>query len=442
MMNKLFTFFALFGVFYAGAQTLCDTGRFAEDVFENVTVTSNVAYGQNTSWAGSNITLYFDFYEPAADMMEARPLIIWVHGGSFLGGSRSDQDMIELSNRFAKKGYACASISYRTGFFPIDSTNAVRAVVRATQDLKAAIRYFYMDASTNDTYKIDTNRIFIGGTSAGAITALHVAYLNEECELYDYLTAAQQTALGGLEGNSGNPGYSTNVQGVLNGAGALARYSWIDLSANNIPLASVHGTADNVVTYNRGLVNPGIPLMYLDGSRMLHERACALDIENQLYTFNGAGHVPYIGTSATAQAFMDTTVNFYRDFLVQQLGCTQAALQPANAWAQTASLYQVDYCDGSPVNEVCGTVSIAVEEQAVEWMIYPNPASNQVRIDLMMDTSSKVVITDISGRVVYRNNFNNSVIDIDISAFTAGTYFVQVYGQEVGYVLSKKLMVE
>jgi hypothetical protein len=243
-----------------------------------------------------------------------------------------------------------------------------------------------------------------------------------------------------LEGNSGNPGYSTNVKGVLNGAGALARYSWLDISESSIPLASVHGTADNVVTYNRGLVNPGIPLMYLDGSRMLHERACALGIENQLYTFNGAGHVPYIGSNATAQAYMDTTANFYRDFLVIQMGCTQTALQPANVLAQTANLYAIDYCDGSPVNEVCGPVSIA-EEQTTNWSMYPNPATNQVSIDLMMNTASTVVITDLSGRVVYRNNFNNANIDIDVSAFTSGTYFVQVYGQEIG-MIAQKLVVQ
>jgi acetyl esterase/lipase len=440
-MKKLFTLIAAFGLYTAQSQTLCDNGRFADEIFPNVTVTPNVQYGQNTNWSGSNTNLFFDFYEPQGDDMEARPLIIWVHGGSFLGGSRTDQDVVALSTRFAKRGYACASISYRTGFFPIDSTNAVRAVVRAVQDLKGAIRYFYKDAATTNTYKIDTTRIFIGGSSAGAITCLHVAYLTEECQLYDYLTAAQQNSLGGLEGNSGNPGYSTDIKGVMNGAGALARYSWLDPSVTNIPLASVHGTADNVVTYNRGLVNPGIPLMFLDGSRMLHERACALGMENQLYTFNGAGHVPYIGSGAAALAYMDTTVHFYRDFLVQQLGCTQSPLQLPNAWAQTANLYALTYCDGSPVNEACATSSIN-NENKWEWVMYPNPATNQVRIDLTNETQISIVITDISGRIVYSINTQDSILDIDVSGFSSGSYIVQMYSAEHGVVQSKKLIVE
>jgi poly(3-hydroxybutyrate) depolymerase len=440
-MKKLITVVACVGLFQVSAQTPCENGRFAEDVFDNVTVTPNIVYGQNTSWTGANTTLYVDFYEPAGDVMEKRPLIIWVHGGSFLGGSRTEADMVALSQRFARKGYACASISYRTGFFPIDSTNSVRAVVRAVQDLKGAIRFFYKDAATDDTYRIDTDNIFIGGSSAGAITALHVAYLTEDCELYDYLNASQQATLGGLEGTSGNPGYSTNVKGVLNGAGALARYSWMDASEVNIPLASVHGTNDGTVTYNRGMVNPGVPLMYLDGSRLLHERACALDMDNQLYTFYGAGHVPYLGGGATAQAYMDTTVNFYRDFLVRQLGCSQTAIQPANPMAQEGVMYSMTYCDGSPVNEVCATANLN-EVVLPDFVLYPNPATNNVRIDVANEAAFSVMVLDLSGRVVFTNDFNESTATIDVAGLTPGNYFVHVKGNTNGTVQAKKLIVQ
>jgi hypothetical protein len=439
-MRKLITIVACFGLFQVNAQTPCESGRFAEDVFDEVTTTPNIVYGQNASWSGSNTTLYVDFYEPTGDVMEKRPLIIWVHGGSFLGGSRTDIDVKTFSERFAKKGYACASISYRTGFFPIDSTNSVRAVVRAVQDLKAAIRFFYKDAATDDVYRVDTTNIFIGGSSAGAITSLHVAYLTEECELYDYLNAAQQASLGGLEGTSGNAGYSTKVKGVLNGAGALARYSWMDPSEVNIPLASVHGTNDGTVTYNRGIVNPGVPLMYLDGSRLLHERACALDMDNQLYTFHGAGHVPYFGTTSTAIAYMDTTVNFYRDFLVRQLGCTQTALQPANDMAQTAVLYDAVYCDESPVNETCGIASLA-ELELPDFILYPNPASNDVRIELSKESAYSVAVLDLSGRRLFHHDFSQSSVQIDITGLSAGNYIVQVVDTQNGTAQAQKLIV-
>ncbi len=441
-MKKLSTLLSVFSLFQILAQINCEGGRYANDVFENVTVTPNQVYGQNTSWTGSNTTLYFDFYEPQGDNLAARPLIIWVHGGSFLGGSRTEADMVALSTRFAKKGFACASISYRTGFFPIDSTNSVRAVVRAVQDLKGAIRYFYKDAATDNSYKIDTTNIFIGGSSAGAITALHVAYLNEECELYDYLSASQQASLGGLEGNSGNPGYATKVKGVLNGAGALARYSWMDASEINIPIASVHGTSDNVVKYNRGMVNPGVPLMYLDGSRMLHERACALNMDNQLYTFVGAGHVPYLGSSAAATAYMDTTVNFYRDFLVRQLGCDAEILQPENAWSENATLYNAQYCNGSPVNAVCAATANINQNNLLIANIFPNPTTDVLNITFSDHNLKSISLFDINGRQVYFSETTLTEVSLGTKDLNSGCYIVRIGEHQSGRTLVEKLIKE
>jgi hypothetical protein len=413
------------------AQSPCATGRYATDVFPNVTTTSDIVFGQNTSWNGASTTLKMDVYQPTGDTETKRPLLIFVHGGSFIGGSKTDGDMVTFSQKFAKKGYVCASIDYRLGFFPFDSANAVKAVVRATQDLRAAIRYFYKDKQTTDTYKIDTNHIFIGGSSAGAITALHVGYLNNECEIADYLNQNTINQLGGLEGSSGNPGYSSTVHGILNGCGALARYSWVE--AGNIPVASVHGTNDGTVKYNRGVVNPGTPLMYLDGSRMIHERACAVGVENQFYTFLGAPHVPYAGNAA----YMDTTVNFFRDFLIKQLGCTDAILQPENSPAQAVNLYPIDYCDGTPVDEICPTSSLS-EENIFSALIYPNPSTGNIQIIPSIGGNYSVEILDYSGRILVASTDNNSICEMNIHSLSSGNYFVRINSGI--YSLTQKLI--
>jgi poly(3-hydroxybutyrate) depolymerase len=423
----------------AFAQTPCQSGRYASDVYSNVTVSSDIVYGSNTSFSGSTTSLTLDFYQPAADTAMARPLIIWVHGGSFLGGSKTDTDVQELSNRFAKKGYACASINYRLGFFPIDSANAIKAVLRATQDLKASIRFFYKDRATTNTYKIDTNRIFIGGSSAGAITALHVAYLDQDCEIADYINATNLAALGGMEGASGNPGYSTKVSGVINLCGALGRYSWME--AGDVPLASVHGTADGTVKYNRAIVNPGVPLMYLDGSRMLLERSCALNHPHKLYTFLGADHVPYAGTGATEVAYMDTTANFVRDFLVHQLGCTNMDIQPANPPAETAYLYPINYCDGSPVNETC-VLGLNENSKENQMLLYPNPASSKVTISYESDGLKTVSVIDLSGRTVIREDMNANITELSVRDLKKGTYFVRVTDLDSQQSVMKQLVIE
>jgi poly(3-hydroxybutyrate) depolymerase len=425
-MKKITLFFSciISGAFFA--QTPCATGRYATDVFQNYTTTSDVTYGQNNSWNGAATTLKMDVYQPTGDTEMNRPLLLLVHGGSFIGGSKTDGDVVTMCQKFAKKGYVTASIDYRLGFFPFDSANAVKAVVRAVQDLRASVRYFYKDKQTTDTYKIDTNNIYVGGSSAGAITALHLAYLNQECEVADYLNQATITQLGGLEGTSGNPGYSSNVKGVLNGCGALARYSWLE--AGDVPVASVHGTNDGTVKYNRGIVNPGTPLMYLDGSRMVHERACAVGVENQFYTFLGAPHVPYAGNAA----YMDTTVNFFRDFLIKQLGCTDAILQAENTPAQPVNLYPINYCDGTPVNEVCQSSSIS-ELSPLTAFIYPNPASDLVHVVPSVEGSYLVELIDNSGRILMNKMMENTICELDLTSLQAGNYFIRVSSGKQNY---------
>ncbi|MFM6934015.1 MAG: T9SS type A sorting domain-containing protein [Flavobacteriales bacterium] len=416
-MKKITLIFTLLISLKSFAQSPCDGGRYATDVFTNFNLTSDIVYGQNNTWSGSSSQLKLDFYEPTGDTQLARPLIIWVHGGSFIGGSKTDNDVKTWSESFAKKGYVCASIDYRLGFFPFDSANAVKAVVRAVQDLKGAIRFFYKDCQTANQFKVDTNHIFIGGSSAGAITALHVAYLNDACEISDYLNASAMQTLGGLEGNSGNPGYSTKVHAVINGCGALARYSW--LQAGDIPLCSFHGTSDGTVKYNRGMVNPGTPLMYLDGSRMLHERACAVGVENQFYTFPGAPHVPYLSNAS----YMDTTIRFVRDFLVKQMGCTETALQPANNPMQAAILYPTSYCDGSPVNEVCSTSGLAEETNQVA--IFPNPSNGMIHIQAEGAEVEEIQIIDLTGKIRDNMRINSDGL-IDLSDLPNGSYFVSI----------------
>lgn len=418
-MKKITLFFSCLFAGSMWAQSPCSTGRYATDVFTNYTTTSDIVYGQNTSWNGASTTLKLDVYQPTGDAETNRPLVILVHGGSFIGGTKTDGDVVTMCQKFAKKGYVTASIDYRLGFFPFDSANAVKAVVRAVQDLRAAVRFFYKDKQTTNAYKIDTNNIYVGGSSAGAITSLHLAYLDQECEVSDYLNQTTITQLGGLEGTSGNPGYSSKVKGVLNGCGALARYSWLE--AGDVPVASVHGTNDGTVKYNRGIVNPGTPLMYLDGSRMIHERACAVGVENQFYTFLGAPHVPYAGSAA----YMDTTVNFFRDFLIKQLGCTDAIIQPENARAQSVNLYPIAYCDGSPVNEVC-PMSGLHEQNVLTALIYPNPAQNAIQVVPSIEGKYTVSILDNTGRILSFIELEKGIAEISLIALTNGNYFVQV----------------
>src|SRR5689334_19752194 len=105
-------------LFFAAASAQLDTtgGRYCtENFFSNVTTTSNVTYGSSTTWTGGTQTLVMDIYQPTGDVASSRGLIILAHGGSFISGSRTDQDVTTLCTRFGKMGYVTASIDYRLG---------------------------------------------------------------------------------------------------------------------------------------------------------------------------------------------------------------------------------------------------------------------------------------------------------------------------------------
>ena len=425
-MNKIYllALSTLFTATTIKAQSPCGTGRYASDTFTNVTTTSGVVYGANIKANGQNQSLTMDIYQPTGDIETARPLIVLAHGGSFMFGSSTNSDVVTLCQAFAKKGYVCASINYRLGLTPFDSIGAVRAVLRAVQDMKASVRFFYKDKLTNDTYKIDTNNIFIGGSSAGAITALHMAYLDKSCEINYYLTPANLSLLGGMDGYSGNQCYSTKVKGVINLCGALGRYGWIE--PGDVPLVSMHGTIDGTVKYNRGQVNPGIPLIVLDGSRMLKEQANALSITNPFYTWYGQDHVPF----ASSALYMDTTINFVRDFLISQLGCTDPALLAQNTPAQTATLYNYTVCT-THVQMTCASPGfVGINELSntnIISKVFPNPSDYDMTIEFSnTNTSHHIELLDITGKVISSDVTEQSTFKIKKNTTSAGLYFLKV----------------
>ncbi|MCC6181275.1 MAG: T9SS type A sorting domain-containing protein [Bacteroidia bacterium] len=434
-MKKLYTLALSFvtTIGFIHAQAPCSGGRYAFDTFTTVT-TSSVAYGANTSFSGSNTTLVMDIYQPDGDTATNRPLIIWAHGGSFIGGTRTDADMVALSQAFAKKGFVCASIEYRLGFFPFDSANAIKAVLRAVQDMKASIRYFYKDKQTSNNYRIDTNNIFIGGSSAGAITALQTAYLDKSCEINYYLSPTTLSTMGGMEGYSGNQCYSSNIRGVINLCGALGRYGWIE--PGDVPFCSMHGTIDGTVKYNRGMVNPGTPLMLLDGSRMLKEQANAIGVNNPFYTWYGQDHVPYASNSA----YMDSTINFIRDFLVSTMGCTVTPLLPENTPAQTATLYSYSTCT---TNVTMPCAPVGVKELTMHNTIstvYPNPSNSDVFIEFInISTTHFIELLDITGKSIIKETTNEHTFKISRAEIADGMYILKVTDKS-GETATQKLI--
>ena len=294
MNNLIIISFVLFSVMFSQD---CTDGRYIEDIFD-VSVQYDIEYGENTNetFIGTNYTqtLYMDVYEPVGDELENRPLIIFMFGGAFVGGSKSSPDIVDLCTNYASMGYVAAAIDYRLTTNLIlnpSPEKAYEAVIKAIQDLKASVRYFRMDDELYDNFQIDSNRIYVGGVSAGAIASLNSVYLNTEEEALTLITSDHLESLGGLEGNSGNPGYDSNMHGIVNLCGAIGDYEWIEQP--DIPIVSMHGDQDSTVPYSDNSVTLFGLNVQVYGSYIIHQTMLELGNYSALHTYEGQDHVPF-----------------------------------------------------------------------------------------------------------------------------------------------------
>lgn len=274
--------------------------RYLTEQFAAVDVASNVIYGSNFSvLTGAPVLqpLAMDVYTPTGDTETNRPLIVYIHTGSFLPryvnnlptGAKTDSATVEMCRRFAKKGYVVAAISYRTGWNPASPSEQTRkqtiiqAVYRSMQDAKTAVRFMRKSITEGNPYGISNDKIVIGGQGSGGYTALAYATLQEASEiqlLKFFNTETSQFMVdpaimgdfGGLGGNAAlnqdnHPGYSTDISMIFNIGGALGDSSWLE--PGEVPICSVHGVHDPFAPYMNGTVFvPGTSLavVNVDGS--------------------------------------------------------------------------------------------------------------------------------------------------------------------------------
>jgi acetyl esterase/lipase len=244
--------------------------RYRDLVFSTVTTTSNVTYGSAVNNSGQTVTLQLDIYEPTGDTITARPAIVWVHGGSFCCGDKTSGEIVDEATTFARKGYFNVSINYRlepggcSAGGGIPSSACIAAIREAREDAQTAVRFLRTNQAT---YGIDETRIAIGGSSAGAITAVNVG-----CNSSEDPTAA--------------------VGGAVSLSGARL-FSGGALDAGDAPILLFHGTADTTVPY-QWAVNT-------------YNGALAVGLDAFLTSWDGAGHVPYL---AHRTEILDQTTNF------------------------------------------------------------------------------------------------------------------------------------
>ena len=376
------------------AQSECDGQRYLTSLFDGVDVTTGVAFGSNTPVSGGGSqTLYMDIYEPAGDALTDRPVVLVAFGGSFIAGQRGD--VAELCERFARLGFVAVAPDYRVGFFFPNANTTQLAVVRCMHDLRAAIRYLRKTVEVDgDPYGIDPERIIVGGVSAGGIGSIHVAYLDQSSEIPQTLYDDTLT-IGGIEGNSGWPGYSSEVTACWSMSGAIGDTTWVD--PGDVPCISLHEVGDGVVPYGTQEVSVlGIPTgLVASGSSDLHLRMDNAGVPNCFVSYPGDQHVGYL--------------NYDTD----------------NAVGAVARFCADIVCGQGPS---CGLLptSIAEERSGPLVRLGPNPTTGQVQVTL--ESPLPLELLDARGRSVATSPGPVRTWSIDLSDHAEGFYLLRSLG--------------
>lgn len=169
--------------------------------------TVRAAYNLTYCTLGSR-ALQLDVFCPKARRKGGYPAVLFIHGGGWRSGDRSQH--VPMAQQLAAKGYVTATAEYRL------STEAPYPA--AVHDLKAAIRWLRANARQ---YPIDTTRVAVWGFSAGGQLAALVGTTNGYAP---------------LEGTACNTSHSSSVQAIVDVDGTLSfTHPESGESANNKP---------------------------------------------------------------------------------------------------------------------------------------------------------------------------------------------------------------
>ena len=245
----------------------------AESSF-TVIVDEDITYANGLSHERMNTTVempqVLDVYHPNNNSTN-RPVFMFIHGGGFQGGTKTNPEIVNMANYFASRGWVFVSIDYRTtsdfegtnftGIAPqewLDFTmqNATTpddartsiALYAAQRDSKAALRWL---VANSNVYNINTDFITVGGASAGAITTIALGISNQE-DFTNEIPIADDPTL-----STTNSSETYVVRSLIDFWGGNVKlelfnsvYSLDRYDSNDPELFIAHGTLDPTVLFS------------------------------------------------------------------------------------------------------------------------------------------------------------------------------------------------
>jgi poly(3-hydroxybutyrate) depolymerase len=243
--------------------------------------------------------LYLDRYALDEASDAERPCMIFAFGGGFVQGVRDHEYYSIFFERLAREGIVVVSIDYRLGLKGLNPEGGVAYMIEAFQnavniaveDMYAATNYVIANA---EKWGVDTTKIMISGSSAGAITAVQAEWLR--CNGAERAKVLPE---------------GFRYAGVVSCAGAIFSVSGKPkFESEPAPMMLCHGTSDRNVPYDHAAMF-GVGFF---GSAYIVKQLERLDSPYWFYSVEYADHriagTPYIYNC-------DLIMQFINDFVVR-----------------------------------------------------------------------------------------------------------------------------
>lgn len=247
--------------------------RYKDYVFSKVFILKDIFYKSKVEPLTLRKHGMMDVYLPAGDKAAKRPLIIWVHGGGFKFGTKKSGGTPLWCRTFARRGYVCAAINYRLSHRnPLGRfRDLVSGCYDAVEDLAQTVAFF---KANHELYRIDTNRIFLAGNSAGGMTVLQAVF-------------SSYPAMAELAGRKADDTLSKkppiqHIAAVANFWGGIYDTLW--LKNTKTPIVGIHGTRDRIVPVEKS----GISSLY--GNAVIERNVKAFHLTGRFKYYKGYGH--------------------------------------------------------------------------------------------------------------------------------------------------------
>lgn len=284
----------------------CGTATFANGQCKDTTLLkSTVLYAIK-----GDDTLYLDKYECRGYGSQApKPAVIYMFGGGFYTGIRSNKSYYPYFKFLAEKGYTVFSIDYRLGLKKYYAQkkqegtqgagksrrrNMLEFVGTLNKSIDMAVEDLYSATSFilkhSKDWNIDSSSIIASGSSAGAISVLHAEF---------YLANRMKYS------NTEMLPHNFNYAGIISFAGAILNYrDKLHWDTAPSPIALFHGDADPTVPFNRIWT----PWGSFNGSKKIAGTLNKMNVPNMFCIYKNMDH-------KIANLPLTTGLNYIASFL-------------------------------------------------------------------------------------------------------------------------------